>query len=274
MRLRVLLLCIFVGITIVCCVSRTVHQERFRDSMAATPATFTPSIPDPDHFSFAVVGDLHIGNEDTTRFRRILTAAAAESDAFVLLLGDLVDTGLDVDVAAYRKALQDLNYDTKVISVLGNHDIFADGWKSFLAANGPATFTVTAGNSKFVVLDTADASLGYEQIQWLNAESGKPKPTHVFWASHYSPIVPDQRTYLKLADEAEALRLINLATDWGVDTWFGAHYHSYVNKTIQGVTYLIAGGGGGRRMEPVAKFFFVQVNVSGKDLTYNLRIVD
>jgi hypothetical protein len=40
------------------------------------------------------------------------------------------------------------------------------------------------------------------------------------------------------------------------------------------VDYVVAGGGGGRRMKPVEDYFFVQVSVSKNGIQYQLKIVE
>src|SRR6476659_2629341 len=89
---RILLwLSAFVGLG--SCVSRTVPSERFTASLSLSAPTNSVSVEDSRHFTFAAVGDLHIGSQDTSRLTRILSAAQAEGDAFVILLGDIVDKG-------------------------------------------------------------------------------------------------------------------------------------------------------------------------------------
>lgn len=270
-RLPLLPICVAASLGLIRCVSRTVPESRFRESRSLNATFPTPTVADPEHFSFAVVGDLHITGGDASRLAKVLDGAKAEGDAFLVLLGDMADQGERSDVVAYRKAVEDAGFSQKTFYVVGNHDVFGDGWASFRDLNGPSHFTFTAGNAKFVALDTADGSLGAEQTAWLEDELAKPRPTHVFLVSHYLPVVPGQRTYLKLADEVEAMRLMKLALTSRVTGWLGAHYHSYIVDKIEGVDYVVAGGGGGRRMDPVKDFFFVQVTVSGTSVSYTMR---
>ncbi len=256
------------------CVSRTVPSTRWRESGALMFTSPAVTLPDPDHYSFAVVGDLHIQRADTARFRRILQAAKDEGDAFGVFLGDLVDSGERTDALAFRQALADFSWSGKAFPVIGNHDIFNDGWSSYKELNGPSHYVFQVGNAKFIVLDTADGSLGDTQAKWLEAELALPRPTHLFLASHYLPTVPGIRTYLKLANETEAMHLMSVAAKNNVTGWLGAHYHSFVSEKIEGVEYLVAGGGGGKRMDPVPDYFFVQVKVDGPGVSYLMRTVE
>jgi hypothetical protein len=264
-----LLVIFFIG-----CTSSTVTDQRFHESLTLSPPTVNVSLADSNHFSFAVVGDLHVSNQDTSRLNRILSAASAEGDSFIVLLGDLADQGALQDLSAIKDTLVAGGWSGKYLPVLGNHDVFNDGWTNYKNVNGASHYQVTIGNSRFLALDTADGNVGREQTQWLEGELKKPGPMNTFLISHYLPVIPGERTYLKLANEKEAIHLMKLATNHGVRGWMGAHYHSYIVERIEGVDYLVAGGGGGRRMQPVMDYFFVQVQVSGGDIRYTLHKVD
>lgn len=264
---------VIIILVVVACTSKTVFDERFTESASLSQPPFIGPA-DPQVFKFAMVGDLHVGGTDTARLERILDRAQAEGDEFIVLLGDIVDKGEAVSFSAVQQAIQNKGFHQKVIPLLGNHDVFDEGWRFYKSQWGSSHYVVDAGNSRFIVLDTADGTLGKQQFQWLTDELSKARPQHTFLLSHYMPVVPGQRTYLRLANQTEAERLMKLASRSEVKGVFGGHYHSYCQETIEGVDYVVAGGGGGRRMEPVKDFFFIQVAVSGDEITYHLRTVD
>ncbi len=254
------------------CVSRTTSSVRFTESTAlASPSD--PVVADPNNFSFAVVGDLHIGQANTDRYRRILDAALAEGDEFIVLLGDIVDQGERTDLEAVRNETLAAGWQNKTFYVAGNHDVFYDGWTHYRDLLGSSTYAFTAGNSRFIALETSDATLGKLQIDWLKGKLAEARPQHTFLLSHYLPVIPGQSTWLKLADSDEALDLMSLASSQNVTGWLGAHYHSYIHEKIEGVDYVVAGGGGGRRMAPVAGYFYVKVTVNGANVSYELRSI-
>ena len=217
------------------CMSRSVFDARFRESALLAAPTVSVTLPNPDAFSFAVVGDTHVGGQDTARLRRILTAAAAEGDAFVVFLGDIVDTGEREDIVAVQTAVSDLGFTNKVIPVIGNHDVFEMGWEPYKELWGASHFAVTVGNSKFIVLDTADGTLGLEHKEWLENELRQGGATNTFLLSHYLPFIPGQRTYLRLSNEVEAMKLMKMASRFQVRAWLGAHYHSYATENVENV---------------------------------------
>lgn len=253
------------------CGTRSYLSDRLKQGAVFSSADFT--VPDPNHFSFAIVGDLHIGDRNTSRLDRILSDAKAEGDEFVILLGDTVDRGEEADFIAVNNSIVRGGFQGRFFPVVGNHDVFENGWEYFSQHFGSSRYSFVVGNSKFIVLDTADATVGEGQVEWLKTEMNSNTSQNVFLASHYLPMIPDIRTYLKLSNDREALRLMAWSDDAGVRAWLGAHYHSYVIGKIGSVDYVVAGGGGGRRMEPVLNFFFVQVTVDGTNVTYTRRDV-
>jgi len=256
------------------CVSRSVWMERFKESKALGLPPITISLVDPENFSFAFVGDLHIGGSNTTRFQKILQSAQTNGDEFIVLLGDLTDQGEGLSYQALQEALQDFGWEEKVLPLLGNHDIFSEGWKHYKSFFGSGHYSVDIGNSRFIALDSADGIIGKDQFEWLENKMSEPAMKNTFFLSHYMPVVPGQQTYLKLANFFEAEKLMALATREGVRAMLGGHYHSYCYEKIAGVDYVVAGGGGGRRMAPVRGYFYVQALVKGDQVEYRLHIVD
>lgn len=262
-----------VFLLIVGCESRSVWDQRFRESLSLSAPSFSVSPPNPEEFSFAMVGDLHVGGTEVSRFRKILETAQAEGDLFVILLGDISDKGQLESFQAVQNALKDFGFENKAIPILGNHDVFGEGWMEYQKIWGASHYSVEAGNSRFIALDSADGTLGEDQFDWVVSELNRPALSHTFILSHYMPVVPGQRTYLRLSNQLEAERLMSLAFKKGVAGVFGGHYHSFCYGNILGVDYVVAGGGGERRMKPVDDYFFVQVNVSATNVQYQLRPV-
>src|SRR5690606_6994170 len=129
----------------VACVSRTVPEGRFTESATLSAPAFNVSVADPGTFTFAAVGDLHIGGGDTQRLGRILDGAEADGDAFLVLLGDQVDKGVRSAFEALRNRLQDRGWWDKTLFTVGNHDVFEDGWENYRDVLGPSYLSVDVG---------------------------------------------------------------------------------------------------------------------------------
>jgi len=255
------------------CVSRSVWNERFSESKTLALPPINIVLSDPESFSFALVGDLHVGGSNSDQLRKTLEMAQAEGDQFIVLLGDMTDKGEMESYQAIQKALSDFGWSDRALPLLGNHDIFSDGWKNYRDVFGKAHYSVDIGNSRFIALDSADGVLGKEQFDWLEQKLAEPKATNTFLLTHYMPVVPGQQTYLKLSNQMEAEAFMALASQKGVRAVLGGHYHSFCFKNIAGVDYVVAGGGG-RRMDPVREYFFVQAKVSGSSVQFQLKVLD
>ena len=254
------------------CVSRSLPEQRFAESVGLAMTVVSPTVSDAANFSFSVVGDVHIKGTESKYLENMLALSGADGDAFAVMLGDIADTGTAEQVDTYHRVIAASPLAGKVFSVIGNHDIFDDGWNQYKTKTGPNHYTFTVGNSKFIVADTADATLGKAQTGWLMQELNNRSTTNVFLLTHYPPIVPDWRSYLRFSDTEEAQGLMKASSDHQVTGWFAGHYHSYVQQRIGNVEYLVAGGGGGgRRMTPVLESFYVKVTVAGASVRFDLK---
>lgn len=256
------------------CGTQSSLDQRLSDSAQLSPPVVNVVLADPENYTFAIVGDLHLTEGNAEMLRNIIDRAKAAGDAFLILLGDIVDSGEEKDFAAAKKVISETGWEGKVFPVIGNHDIAFDGWKYYKGIFGPSRYRLSIGNALFLVVDSADGAVGRTQRSWLEEELRGSGAKNKFILSHYLPIIPGVQSYLKLANEEEGAGLMSLAKLYGVKGWLGAHYHSYIVARIEGTEYVVAGGGGGRRMEPVPRFFDVQVRVSGSDVSYEIRLLD
>lgn len=251
---------LFIILLIGCGTSSTL-EERFKYSDTLEQKDI--SVSNPNNFTFGIVGDLH-GNTDF--LKKIIDKLEQNNDSFLILLGDLTDKGTEEEMTSIKNCLN--NWYKKTLFVIGNHDIYGDGWNHYKRIFGPTHYLFSVGNSAFIVLDTADASLGYTASEWFLETLKSLNATNIFVVSHVMPVVPTIRTYLKMSNEREATRLMKIASSNKVKAWFGAHYHSYINFNIDSVDYVIAGGGG-RRLPPITSNFYVRVTVNNNNITYS-----
>ena len=254
------------------CVAKSGYEERFKESRGLVAPSFSVTGVSSGDFTFSLVGDVHLGGDDTSRLRVILQAAQDHNDAFIIFLGDMIDKGVKADFETFIAQVKEFGFENRAIYVIGNHDIFDDGWTHFRDLMGPSHYDVTLGNCRFLILDSADGMIGEGQTEWLEKRLKEPAAVHTIVLSHYLPVVPGQRTYLKLANAIESMNLMKLLTRFGVKAWLGGHYHSFTQAEIEKVTYLVAGGGGGRRMEPLKEFFYVRATVQNSRLSFQPHI--
>lgn len=130
-------------------------------------------------------------------------------------------------------------------SVLGNHDIETDGGAAQMADprfGMPArNFTWSRGPVSFVMLDTNETPTEAE-LAWLDdaIEAAEDSPWTVV-VFHQPPFSPG-------AEHGSSLVLRALLADrfsgGGVDLVINGHEHLYARAAVDGVTYVVTGGGG------------------------------
>jgi UDP-2,3-diacylglucosamine pyrophosphatase LpxH len=122
-----------------------------------------------------VATDPHIDqtNRNLSKFNDALRNDTAAS--FGVILGDCVD--IKDNLPKYLEALsyspENHACDHPVYHVLGNHDLFFNGWTDFRELVGPSVYwfevEFAGGKDLFISLDTATGSLGKKQTDWFKS---------------------------------------------------------------------------------------------------------
>jgi 3',5'-cyclic AMP phosphodiesterase CpdA len=119
------------------------------------------------NYTIFAMGDSHVGG--TVNLDILMETAVKEKVAAVVMAGDLT-TGNKEDFDEFFKHMpskDSLNY----FPILGNHDLYFDGWKSFQALFGTSSYffvvKTPAGNDLYICLDTGGGTLGDKQLAWL-----------------------------------------------------------------------------------------------------------
>lgn len=218
-------------------------------------------------FTFAVVGDSRGGgwlaafrgkNVEHTRLL-VIDKMAASDPAFVVNTGDLVKEGAD------RKQWREFELQNKVFKdrnilycpVLGNHEYseketnaLAGYFECFPALNNQPWYTLTYANSGLIMLDTNFSKQSKEQVErqkkWFEETLSKYQAdsaiAFVFVFLHHPPYTnsrkhePDRRVQEDFVPLLKACPKVKFV--------FGGHVHSYERFKINGLNYVVTGGGG------------------------------
>lgn len=227
-----------------------IHRFFFRGPRIDDRAASLKQLPPPfaqknGSIQFAIITDLHFGSKrDRSEAELIQSLKNAEPLDFIVLLGDVVETGFDSYFSQCEDFIKRLRgflgkQDLPVYVVLGNHDLYYDGydrWQKldFSWNKGEPFFRFetevfdSAGNSNlrsWYFLDTASGMVGTSQLENLTkAMKSDKNPKMVF--SHY-PIYIDRdfSTPFKLSDPRERATLVTLFDKNGVDMVFSGHWH-------------------------------------------------
>ncbi len=134
------------------------------------------------------------------------------------------------------------------LPAIGNHDTESlPNWYRFFALPGNERwYSFRCGNAAFHALNVYDSMTpGSSQYEWLLAElaadSADPDVRHVFVYFHLPPYTTNT-VYSGNADVRQYL--CPLFERFGVRIVFSGHVHAYEHSLVNGVHYIITGGGG------------------------------
>ncbi len=217
-------------------------NERFAQSMEWNRAADTvPCIEiDSNAYSFMAVGDVHVGG--TRNLRSFLQKAVYPDASFMVLAGDLT-TGRDRDMAVMKDVLES---DAQVpwYAIAGNHDLYYEGWPSYLKYFGSSTYWMTVKTRDtadlFIFLDTGSAMLGKDQTAWLkNLLKEKRQHYRYCFIIGHTNLFRSRRTTSTNPLVDELYLLMDLCIDYDVDMVITGHDHKHSDEQIGNTTYLI-----------------------------------
>lgn len=142
-------------------------------------------------FNFILLGDTQRFYEDLDDF--INHVNSLNNISFVLVAGDLVDFGLNREYNWIASKFGKLN--VPYITVIGNHDMLANGRKIFTEMFGPENFTFFYGRNKFICLNSNSREVDFDghvpDINWLRQQLNDSMANNIFVLSHVPPFSGD-----------------------------------------------------------------------------------
>jgi predicted phosphodiesterase len=237
----------------------------------------------PPVFTFAVFGDTRTQHEI---HRAVVARILASAPDLALHTGDLVADGDDpAQWDTFFEIERDLLVRTPFYPALGNHERNSPLYFGHFGLPGNERwYTFDYGNARFVCLEvdgSADYEPGSEQYAWLEETLAANTQPWLFVFFHYPPY-----TSAEEAGYESSLRqsLVPLFEQYGVDAVFNGHKHNYERNEVNGITYVVTGGGGAplyamQEREPTQAAFamehhFVLVRIEGNHLQATAISVD
>jgi len=163
----------------------------------------------------------------------------------VVQTGDLVADGRDADAwGDFWRVVAPMVSSASFMPALGNHERNAAWYFRFF---GPARdYSFDYGSVHFSVLDTNRPPSEYAaQDQWLKEDLARSRKAawHVL-ICHHTPVtcVADDRR--RIAADRLRARLEPLLKEGHVQVVFSGHDHNYQRHEVNGITYVVTGGGG------------------------------
>lgn len=225
-------------------------QARFEQSMEINDNLHAENQPVNGSYTFYVAADPHI--ENTSRnldaFNDILKNDKGAS--FGVILGDCTEIrdniGKYLSALAYTPDRHSCNQ--KIFHILGNHDLFFNGWEDFKQNIGASVYWFEAvfaeGKDLFISLDTATGTLGRKQTEWFRSflENNRQKYRHCIIMTHTNFFYTDNsQTGSGNMPLEECFSLIDFLGRQKVSLVLQGHDHYREALTYDKVRYTILG---------------------------------
>jgi predicted MPP superfamily phosphohydrolase len=213
--------------------------------------TTSPGAGQP--FRFVALGDTQDRNGSVYNHemhRNIVRQAYAYHPNLVIRTGDEVDVRTDMSLWNYLFAIQrPLLGNALYFTATGNHDYVASSpttyyFDLFTLPPGPTQqyYAVKYGNTLFIALSTETTITG-TQTTWLSSTlTAANADPEIYWrvVFFHQPIYTNG---LHAANTTARNAWHSLFENNGVDLVFSGHNHSYEHALVNGVHYLVVGGG-------------------------------
>ncbi|MDR2470904.1 MAG: metallophosphoesterase [Treponema sp.] len=186
-------------------------------------------------YSFIVVSDTHIEDAASAGQFAALGGKLKPSDKFIVITGDVTDDGTREQVQLFIDTAG--TFSIPCYPVMGNHDLWTGKGMPWRELIGSTIYRVNAPGVTLLILDAANASLGYEQLEWLTGELRSAEKT-AFVFMHNNLFIdsspPDIEQFTDIRERARIMwTLKNRCT-----ALFSGHLHKRLERTAGGVSYL------------------------------------
>ncbi|MFD0869953.1 SpoIID/LytB domain-containing protein [Paenibacillus residui] len=240
---------------------------------------------DPNRFQISVIGDggyYTAGQGETAAdilLREQIARINREDSELVGYTGDIVENDTPEN---YAIAIENMNlFRMPYLVSIGNHEISGTGSRvNYQSTFGDTTYLYDFGNTRIIGLDTASGMISNSdasQWPWLEETLADTEQNNIIIIMHVPPdeITADGEnlnTGHGFQNSEEAGRLYDL-----LGTYKAAHpsknlivfsgdLHAYLHKQVQGVHYIVSGGGGKyTHISPDKGGFYHYLNVHVED---------
>ncbi len=245
-------------------------DERFEESIDGKTKRLSLPESDDDQFVFLWVTDMHV-RTGRTYFRELGEYAHKVGARFILHSGDLADHGDEEEYEYINAEIEQYlsPYDIYFISAIGNHDLSGDGWDAYKEHIGPSVFYFNYGNTFFIFIDTANATVGRDQMEWIEEQLADSDQPNKILLSHFPFYDGTLETPTIMGDPDERYKLMYLIEEYDVDYVLTGHKHSIERHEIGDAVYL-CGGTASHTVDPInGDDLLYEFTISGNDIDYD-----
>ncbi|MBR5835086.1 MAG: metallophosphoesterase [Bacteroidales bacterium] len=254
-------------------------EKRFEQSVSMNSDLKVEGVKAQESYTFYVATDPHVAqtHDNLDIFNNTLRNDTEAS--FGVILGDCIDVKDNLpaymDALSYKPERHVCNHE--IYHVLGNHDLFFNGWVNFKEIVGPAVFwyevTFDGGKDLYISLDSATGSLGRKQTDWFKKflAAKRADYRHCVIMTHTNFFYTDgtQGSSGNMPLE-ESLTLIDFLGRNDVSLVLQGHDHYREDLTYDNVRYVVLGAISDAIEEPE----FLKVNVSKDEIQLEFTSVN
>mgnify|MGYP003109607052 FL=1 len=230
------------------------------------------SVTEP--FSFAVVGN--INNSVGIFEERIIPELNASGMDFLVSAGNAVSGGGEDKYRALYGTLSHL--DIPYLLTFGAHEYDNFGSFRFYDHFGPHFFSIQAGSSRLIFLDSTGKTPWQWQIRWLDdLLSQDSSKARVLFIGH-PPLKPKEDALFDQAADYLAppefrSALLEAVKEHNIDLVFSANLSLYSETQLGDTQFITTGGAGGLILNDDTSFYhYVRVNISPKgEISHSLQ---
>lgn len=217
------------------------EEDSVNERSHSVTAIAPPDINGSSVYSFIVITDPHFGASEKRHDDAFINWFSAQLDAddamkprFMVCLGDTMDSGNSSGANDYNEFCAKLKLIAEeksgikfaAYSILGNHDLYNNGWEVWQRKIYPhvSYYKFAINKISYYFLDSANGSLGQKQIKNLESQlAADSNPKIIF--SHYA-IYAGGILYFTIQDTLERNRLISDFARNNVKFVFAGHAHT------------------------------------------------
>jgi len=223
------------------------HYRAISGSDTSADATFRSNVTGDHGFRFFAYGD---DRSDSAAHQSVINRMLAQSPTPILALnvGDLTYDGSATAYATFFRIEKNLLSRMPMYPSIGNHDEnnLTNWYRYLVLPNNERWYEFHYGNSAFYCLDNYSTyTPGSTQYNWLvaalQADSADPAVRHIFVFLHEPPYTTNTGHSSNLTVRQY---LCPLFERFHVPITFQGHVHCYEHALVNGVHYIITGGGG------------------------------